>query len=186
LPDSSPNRELAKELLATLNTYNDSFLGGNFPDSTFGGSWYSRELPSLGEEPLWPLAPGTVSAFRIIVSPCLSSGSESASLTILPDGTGRIRFRARDLRKLNLTTDKSYTLDAQQIAKFLGALERTEFWKMPTDSSRHGFDEADWIVEGTQNGTYHVVKRWCPDNTPFRQLARDLFKLAHHRSPGGC
>jgi hypothetical protein len=58
LPDSSPNRELAKKFLETVNTYNDSFLGGNLPDSTFGGSWYSRELPSLGEEPLWPLAPG--------------------------------------------------------------------------------------------------------------------------------
>jgi hypothetical protein len=156
----------------------------NSPSELGGG--YSRELPSFGEEPLWPLVPGTASAFRIIVSTCLSGGSESASLSILPDGTGRIRFRARDFGHLSLTKDKSYTLDAQRIAKFLALLERTEFWKMPTDSSRRGFDGAYWTLEGAQNGTCHVVERWCPDNTPFRQLARDLFKLAHHGSPGGC
>src|SRR5579863_4673922 len=184
LSESSPNRELAKKFLETLETYNDSF-SWHFPDSMFGGSWNSRELPSLGEEPLWPMAPGTASAFRIIVLPCLFGGPEIASLTISPDGTGRIRFRAMNFQ-LKQTTNKSYTLDAQKVAKFLAALERTEFCKMPKEYYRHGFDGAEWILEGVQNGTYHVVERWCPDNTPFRQVARDLFKLAHHWPPGGC
>jgi hypothetical protein len=161
-----------------------TFTSANLASELGGG--YSRELPSLGEEPLWQLAPGTASAFRIIVSPCLSGGPKSVSLSILPDGTGRIRFRARDLRQLKLTTDKSSTLDAQKITEFLAVLDRAEFWKMPADSSRRGIDGAEWILEGVQNGTHHVVQRWCPENTPFRQLARDLFKLAHQSPPGGC
>ena len=49
------------------------------------------------------------------------------------------------------------------------------------------------MLEGTQNGKYHAVVRWCPrtyqhsaEDTSFAKAARMLFELAGHKFPGGC
>jgi len=46
------------------------------------------------------------------------------------------------------------------------------------------------VLEGTQNGKYHAVVRWCPgtyehsaEDTSFAKAARMLFELAGTQAP---
>jgi len=193
MPDSSLNYKLARECLATLEATNASFLVDYFPPETFVGRsgnfavrWFSREMYALGEKPLWPPRPGSETTYRITVLPALSARRESVALTVLADGTGRVKFRMKDSRRRDLDADDLYTINTQHAANFSAAWNRSDFWKLPTESTDRGLDGVEWILEAVQNDRYHVIVRWCPSKTPFGQLGRDLFDLAGHKHPGGC
>jgi hypothetical protein len=91
-----------------------------------------------------------------------------------------------DSRRLQLSVDEAHTISAEQVADFSTLSNRLQFWQLPTEALRLGFDGAEWILEGVQHGTYHVVVRWCPDKTPFGEVGRSLFDLAGHKSRGVC
>jgi hypothetical protein len=48
--------------------------------------------------------------------------------------------------------------------EFTQLLEKTNFSDMPTEVRYCGLDGAYWILEGTDNSRYHVVKRWSPND----------------------
>lgn len=192
VPDSSSNYQLARMCLLTLEDNNASFLIHYFPPQTFTGRagdfrlhWYSRELYALEETPLWPPASGGEHTYRITVLPSFSV-PESVTLTILADGSGQIEFRATDSRRLHLRVDNTSAISRQQVTDFTALLNRVQFWQSPTESPRLGFDGAEWILEGVQNGSYHVVDRWCPSKTPFGEAGQILFDLTGHKSRGNC
>jgi hypothetical protein len=192
--DSSPNYQLARRCLRTLETENAALLVDYFPPQTFTGRagefevhWFSRELYALEEKPLWQSAPEDEHIYRITVLPAFS-GPESVTLAVLPDGTGQIRFRTVDPRTNRLSIDKSRAINPQQAADFTAKLSRIEFWQLQTEPPKGqiGCDGAEWILEGVEDGRYHIVLRWCPGKTPFGEAARKLFELSGHRSSGGC
>jgi hypothetical protein len=192
VPDSSPNYQLARTCLLTLETNNASFLVNYFPPQTFTGRtddfqtrWFSRELYALEEKPLWPPASGSERTYRITVLPAFTV-PESATLTVLADGSGQIKFRATDGRHEHLSVESASTISSQQVADFTALLNRVQFWQMPTESRQGGLDGAEWILEGVQDGSYHIVHRWCPGKTPFGEAGRSLFDLAGHKSRGIC
>lgn len=192
VPDSSPNRELAKKCLTVLETNNASFLLDYFPAGTFTGlasefqvRAYSRELYALGEKPLWSAEADEGLTYRLTVLPAFFA-PESVTLVVLPDGTGRVRFRTTDPHRLHPVADDLHEVSPHQIANFSVEFNRSNFWQLPTEPSRRGFDGADWILETHQNGRYHVVVRWCPSKTQFGRMGRDLFDLTGHKSHGGC
>jgi len=192
VPDSSPIYQLARICLLTLETENASFLVNYFPPQTFTGRggdfqvhWFSRELYALEEKPMWPPASGNGRTYRITVLPAFSA-RESVTLAVMPGGTGQIEFRTTDSRGQRLNVDSPHAISPQQVANFTAALNRIQFWQLPTEVSPGGFDGAEWILEGVQDGRYHIVHRWCPGKTPFGEVARNLFDLAGHKSSGGC
>ena len=192
LPDSSPNRKLANRFLATLEAFNASYLlDYSFPwkfvdrSGDFEDRWFSKTINALGGQALWPPPPGTTATYRLTVLPCLSV-QETVSLSIWADGTGHVSFRSMAFPGLRRGKASSHTLNAQQMAKFLAALDLTDFWNMPTRVRDGGFDGAEWILEGARGDTYHFVERWCPHHTPFAKSGHDLFRLAHQWGPGGC
>src|SRR5271170_1561558 len=99
VPDSSPNYGLARKCLATLETVNAPLLVKYFPPQTFSGSagqsrvnWLSRALYAMDEKPLWPLNSDDELTYRLTALEGFI-GAESITLTTLPDGTGRLRYR---------------------------------------------------------------------------------------------
>ncbi|MFE1814327.1 hypothetical protein [Metapseudomonas otitidis] len=38
----------------------------------------------------------------------------------------------------------------------------SNFWKLPTEHGKIGFDGAEWILEGIDGPTYHKTIRWSP------------------------
>jgi hypothetical protein len=56
-------------------------------------------------------------------------------------------------------------------------VEQTAYWKMPTELEDEGGCDGDQlIVEGVQNGNYHLVDRWMPQ-PDYIELCRHMLKL---------
>lgn len=201
--DSSPNYKFARKCLVTLETENAYLLVNYFPPGIFTKHaadfppqsftsvfpdfqvlWFSREMYALEEKPLWPPAPENEPTYRITVLPAFSA-PESVSLEVLADGSGDINFRTTDSLHLHLSAESAGKISTQQVADFAASLDHIKFWQLPAESPQRGFDGAEWLLEGRQDGRYHIVDRWCPGKTSFGDVGRRLFDLAGHKSSVG-
>lgn len=191
VPDSSANYQLAQSCLQKLDTENAFFLTRYFPPEESGGPtanfvrWFSRDLYALEEKPLWPpSSSGSERMYRVTAFPAFTF-PRSVTLTVLPDETGEVRLRATDVH-----TNSMHTISSQQVADFTQTLDRIQFWQLPTNSQQLGtngayiLDGAYFILEGVQDGRYHIVVRLCPGNTPFGETVRNLFHLADAKFSG--
>jgi hypothetical protein len=199
IPDSSPVKQTSQACLKTLNRNNASFFVTYFPPQTFTGRasdleihWYSSDMYALGESPLWPPSSNRETTYRLTYLPAFT-GPTVLTLTVQPDGTGRITMKTVDEEREATKLDESNPIPDDRILGFLGRLDQAHFWAMPADLPRTGLDGADWILEGVRDGNYHVVVRWCPDidrqcadEAPFAEAARLLFELAGRKRVGGC
>jgi hypothetical protein len=49
------------------------------------------------------------------------------------------------------------------------------FWSLPSHvNDQTGTDGSQWIVEGVNEGKYHIADRWSPDKGPVRELSVNL------------
>lgn len=201
--ESSPESDLAHVLLKALETNNAVRLVNYFPPRTltsrasdFQLYWYSRDMYSLGENPLWPPSSESQSVYRFTYLGSFT-GPKVATLSVLPDGRGRLETSAfSKSRDGELIKDESL-ISEHGVTLFLSTLEEAHFWHMPTELPPNtgyiGLDGAEWLLEGVQNGSYHIVDRWCPGAYPssvqdiaFANAARLLFSLAGHKHSGSC
>ncbi len=195
VPASSPNFQTAQKLMTTIEAANAEYLVDYFPAHTFTGrgaafqvQWYSGAFYALALKPMWPPTSPDKRTYRIIVLPSFSP-PECVTLTVMPDGSGQVEFRTGDSLHVPLSVDGPRALRPQQVAEFAAALNDINFWHLPTEpppSNSIGLDGARWILEAVQDGTYHVVDRWCPGGTPFGKAAVKLFELSGRKPKGAC
>lgn len=198
IPSSSPNYDIARRCLRAVEVENASLLVNFFPADTFhrGANdfddfkehWFTNEFYALDEKPLWPPPADGTPIYRITVLPAFSA-PESVALTISPNGFGQVRFRVTDIHRDGLMTDRTNAITPQQVATFRANVTQAQFWDTSTEpppSLVFGMDGAEWILEGVEDGKYHIVDRWCPSRTPFGKLGLDLFDLAGAQSRGVC
>jgi hypothetical protein len=76
-----------------------------------------------------------------------------------------------------LIQDETLNLTLEQTNRFLGQIEATSFWKLPSSVQERGPDGAQWIIEGVRNGTYHIVDRWSPTSGSGETRALGLFMV---------
>lgn len=198
VPQNSTNRPVADRFLEALKTNNACHLVNYFPPRTFTGRsaefetfWVSRDLYSLGEQPLWPSASSVDTTYRFTHLGAFT-GPKSATLTVLPDGTGTISMKSLSSSRDDLQNFDPKIITSEQVSNFLGALKQADYWHMSADPLRAGDDGAEWILEAMQNGQYHVAVRWCPaeSNDPqgkaFANAAKMLLQFAGLKHRGGC
>jgi len=190
--DSSPNYQLARTFLQTLETENASLLENYFPPQTFAGQvgdlqvhWFSRYLHALEQKPLWSPALKNEHTYRITVLPAFSA-PQAVVLTVLADGSGQIGYYATESTRMRLGVATADAISAQEVADFTSSLDQIQFWQLPTEVPQRGFDGAEWILEAVQDGKYHLVHRWCPGKTSFGEVGRSLFNFAGHKMLGAC
>jgi hypothetical protein len=106
-------------------------------------------------------------------------------LKLHSDGTGRISMKeGKDGQEFELLADSF--ISSNQMAQFFSHLDSARFWEQSTESPNHGFDGAEWILEGTENGRYHIVVRWCPnlrkhtEDEALASAACELSAIAGH------
>src|SRR5262249_42526043 len=70
------------------------------------------------------------------------------------------------------------------------SLSKASFWNMPTHQAEATFgvdgsqwimvraDGSQWIIEGRRGGEYHIVDRWTPRDSPYREVGLKFLKLA--------
>jgi hypothetical protein len=195
IPETSPTKATAQFCLKAVETANAVLFVTYFPPDAFTGrdaerrvSGYSSAFYGLGQKPLWPPSSQVETSYRFTYLGAFT-GSKVVTVTAQADGTARIE--AKD----GLDTkhhDESRTVGADRLAEFLGRVNKAHFWEMPTELPSLGLDGADWILEGVQDGRYHVVVRWCPDinryykDKAFADAARFMFDLAGQKQRGGC
>jgi hypothetical protein len=185
--------ETAETALTELEKDNAVFFVDYFPPRTFLSRAanlqtrrYSREMYSLHEPPLWPTeSNGQRTTYRLTL--LATHRSRMVSLTVLPDGNGRLVIND------DLEAEHATAVDKARVSEFLKKLELADYWNMPAETQQRGFDGADCMLEAAQDGRYDVVVRWCPDGynrslqeAYFTQAARFLLELADYKQRGGC
>jgi hypothetical protein len=154
-------------------------------DATFVLNWYSNVLRSLREPLLFKKLNN--SEYRLtllgafdepIVSRIVRTGNEHTLVYKHKEGS---EPQWAD----ELTVYESRRLTQQDWDKFKSLLEATDFWNMPTFNDRMGFDGSWWILEGVDNGKYHVVHRWTPQSDNYQKCGLFLLDLVAPDVPIG-
>jgi hypothetical protein len=199
IPESSSTSHVAQVCLKRLETNNASLFLSYFPPQTFTSRaanfqifWYSRDLYSMDEKPLWPASSSSQTTYRFTHLGAFT-GPKVVTLTLLSDATASVRIKAVNVSHDALETDNTVPVTPENIATFSTTLAKADFWNMQPDEPSRGLDGAEWILEGVQNGEYHIVVRWCPateSDSPhalaFAGAARLLLEFAGHKYKGDC
>jgi hypothetical protein len=199
IPDSDEVKALSQVCLKAVERKNASFFLSYFPSQTFTSRagdlqlrWYSADMYALGEPPLWPPSSEHETVYRLTYLPAFS-GPSVITLTVAPDGEGRVAIKTLDGDREVTKIDDTSTVSQDQIARFFNLLDQAHFWQTPTELPSHGLDGAEWIMEGVKDGNYRTVVRWCPDiehktadEIRFGDAGHLLFELAGHKNIGGC
>jgi hypothetical protein len=166
IPESLRTREITQLCLKALNTNNASLFVNYFPPQTFTSRaadleicWYSRDMYALGENPLWPASSRDEKTYRLTHLGAFT-GPKVVTLIVQPDGVGQLSMKVMSQTRETTQIDDTATVPQELLARFFSHLDQARFWHMPTELPSPGFDGAEWILEGVQNGRYHVVARW--------------------------
>jgi hypothetical protein len=152
------------------------FPSGTFGDDQFRVNWYSKALKSLREPSLYePERIEGTQSYRFL---WLRSFHHPVSvrLDIKADGTAllttRITSGAGGYDPGKLIQNRTRTISKERTDWFLNRIDESNFWKLPTveKMDAEGLDGAQWIIEGTKKGKYHVVDRWSPDKGEVRSI----------------
>jgi hypothetical protein len=199
IPADWPTKGVADISLKAVEAYNASLFVKYFPPRTFSSraagfdiAWYSNDMYQLGETPLWPVSSDNEKTYRLTHLGAFS-GPKAVTLRILPDGSGQLTSTELEQSQNQQKEERTSAVTKDQVSSFITRLEQAQFWQLPTESRRLGEDGADWILEGVQDGRYHVVVRWCPglyehsqEDTAFAAAARLLFEFAGRALSGSC
>ncbi len=73
------------------------------------------------------------------------------------------------------------TLSNTEWEQLKNLLSELTFWDLPTeDTNRGGRDGAQWILEGLQDGKYHLTDRWSAE-AKYREVCLYFLKLSNLR-----
>ncbi len=157
--------------------------------------WYSKHLEAMQEPSLWLASRSAEAhAYRFL---WLRSFHHPVviRLTIEKNGTGILSAKVTTgkggYEPGDLRTDKTLALSRAQVNQFLKQLGKAKFWSLPTEKEATvkvdadgnetvevGLDGAQWIIEGAENGKYHIVDRWSTKKGAYRDAALLLIRFA--------
>lgn len=161
-------------LLAQGKTPRDAnpqyFPKGIFDDvagaDDFKAGWYASPLRAMSEPSLLEASKDkTVVAYRFLWLRTFHHPI-AVRLTIRPAGTGSLTVKvttgAGGYAPGTVSQDQSFDISKAQAQRFLELLAKAGFRSLRTQGGAGGTDGAQWILEGVQNGSYHIVDRWSP------------------------
>lgn len=142
--------------------------------------WYSDQLEALHEPSLWSLS-GTASKITAYRFLWLRSFHPPVAIRIIinRDWTGSVVVK---MASGTGGSDPGILVRAQTLpvgkhgtALLLARVVETHFWTLPTRAAPGGTDGAQWVLEGVEDGRYHIVERWSPwMGDPVHRLAMTL------------
>ena len=183
----------------------NNVAGGNsqfFPKGTFAAegngeaivlNWYSRQLKGLEEPSLWTLSQIDKHAvvYRFL---WLRAFHHPVAIRVIvaPDGTGELITKVGGgvggYAPGPLIENQMKKLSTIEVKYLLDQINGAHFWELPTKEKKKNtyieIDGAQWILEGIQDGNYHIVDRWSPKKDAYRALCWFFVsKLARLRIP---
>lgn len=156
----------------------------DYSDSTQGNvlklDWYSGMLRAL-KEPVLFTGASKGETYRFT---CLRTFHAPFSIRVIHNAENdtklilKISDGAGGYTSKNLVKNEAKSLSETEWGQITAALNKTTFWKMPTEKMDFGCDGSEWIVGGMKNGEYHVVARWTPRKGDFYALGRKMIALS--------
>ena len=147
----------------------------------FVSGWYSRNLRMMNEAPLLTSHHDHDRSYRFL---WLRSFHPSVVVRLWANGEKYMlsvkELSLRDQNKPNqLLTDQTRILSNDEWAGFVKQLDETCFWEIPTTTNDPiAMDGARWVLEGIQQGYYHIATRQSPDSGSYRELCLYMLKLS--------
>jgi hypothetical protein len=125
--------------------------------------WYASVLRGLEEPSLWSATTKAGEAvYRFTVIPAFAAPF-AVRLVVDPDGTGTLiaKWKVREAgAKTGRLEQESLSVGGEQVKQFVELLGDADFWLLSTERPAQGRDGQEWLLEGKENGEYHVVDRW--------------------------
>jgi hypothetical protein len=161
----------------------DPFSKSKEPLSEMGqiySSWYAKQLGALKENSL--LNAGVEKTIYRLT--WLRSFHQPMVFRVTTISGGRLELTVKrasgtggyDPGEVDMT--KVVILEYAKAKELMDDLERMRFWAVQTSEPHSGLDGANWLLEGTQGGLYHVVHRWSPRGTDFSAWCLKLMRLS--------
>jgi hypothetical protein len=168
------------------------FLDGTLGKDGSHADWYSKQLKALHEPSLWQSSKAKktqtyrflwLRTFHHPIAIRLDVEADGSSLLTTKINSGRGGYEPG-----RLIRNSTRKLSKERTEWFLARIEELQFWSLPTKEADEpnviNLDGAEWILEGTKNGDYHLVNRWSPDKGAVHALGIimliDLAKLKLH------
>src|SRR5262245_57942636 len=169
-------------------TSTDAFFGDTFKNDKRNGDfiveWYSKFLTAMEEPSLYNLSQDQrIHCYRFLWLRTFHHPI-SLRLSIDPEGTGLITVKIADgaggYEPGKIITNENVPVSKRDVDTFLKVLREANFWQLPAveKSDRMGLDGAQWVIEGTKSGKYHVADRWSPEKGSFRKLGLLMVQLS--------
>jgi hypothetical protein len=145
----------------------------------FRERWYVPHLLAMEERPLYPPTLDQPLVYRLLFLPTFRRPAV-ARLTEA-SGTWQVVCKRSDglggYSPGRLAGKLERELSRAEVKQFARALDRIDFWDMPSYDDSLGRDGSNAILEGARVGAYHVVDRWSPHGTPYAELVNFLLEL---------
>jgi hypothetical protein len=80
----------------------------------------------------------------------------------------------------NLIENREVRVEKQNVKRFIEFLSAARFWDLPAEEQNPSeivVDGAQWVIEATRDGHYHVVDRVSPPRGPYTDAALFLMRL---------
>jgi len=163
------------------------FPDGVFEDSLWEGSfrglkerWYAKHLRSMDEPSLSEASQDTtLPAYRFLWLRTFHHPI-SVRLTVHADGTGTLNAKETDghggYETGKVVRSQSGEMAKTQMTEFFDLVRKAGFWSLPSEEKSSGLDGAQWVLEGMEDGHYHVVDRWSPPRGNYQRLCLYLLE----------
>ena len=175
-----------------------AFSAEYFPAGVFGDTpkqhqfvaeWYSKHLTAMGEPSLLELSrrDATAEVYRFL---WLRSFHHpiSVRLVVRKDGRATLTSKESDgkggYEPGKLIRNTTATLSKEQTDLFRSQVKHYALWNLPTrQSGQIGLDGAQWIIEISGGGRYHIIDRWSPRaDDPVHEVGTTLMiNFAHFK-----
>jgi len=149
----------------------------------YSNRWYSRELFALDEKAIYD-SKGHI--YRFTCFP--SFGNQTVvRIEINDDGTADVYYKVSkgyaDGGGGGISKSETTKLNEKETQEFLSLLNNADYWNLPKEIDRLGWDGHNVAFEGVKDGTYHIVDRWVPEEPDpvsdmeeyFRSLIKQKF-----------
>jgi len=140
--------------------------------------WYVPHLVAMKEPSLWETSKKQSNETYRFLWLRTFHHPVAARLEIRADRSGELFVKvlsgAGGYEPGHLIRNQSHKIDKQLVDIFLKLLDQADFWTATTEQEQTdvvNLDGAQWIMEGTKDGQYHVVDRWSPKEGPYRKAA---------------
>lgn len=182
----SANSVLVDDLQETWKTgakyFPDNIFGEREDIDKFASEWYSSHLKALEEPSIYSLKEGKNRRMYRFLWLRSFHRPIVVRIKILEDGSGILIAKMTDgaggYKPGKIVTSTKKKLAQKQVDTFLNLLANGNFWELASWERLIGMDGAAWIIEGLDNGNYHLVDRWSPDSGCVREVGLYLLELA--------